>query len=95
MHYVDVLISAKCVSFVHFIQIIFFFSIWYILQTEELRGRLEERNKVIEKKTQTVLQANQERNRISNELNELRDHMDIKDRKISVLQRKVRNKIFS
>lgn len=52
---------------------------------------MEERNKVIEKKTQAALQANQERNRISNELNEIRDHMDIKDRKISVLQRKVWN----
>lgn len=59
------------------------------LQAEELRARLEERNKVIEKKTQTALQANQDRNRISSELNEIRDHMDIKDRKISVLQRKV------
>lgn len=58
-------------------------------QAEELRARLEERNKVIEKKTQVALQANQERNRISSEFNEIRDHMDIKDRKISVLQRKV------
>lgn len=60
-----------------------------MLQAEELRTRLEERNKIIEKKTQAVLQANQERNRLSSEVNELRDHMDIKDRKISVLQRKV------
>lgn len=60
-----------------------------ILQADELRARLEERNKVIEKKTQAALQANQERNRISSELNEMRDHMDIKDRKINVLQRKV------
>lgn len=54
-----------------------------------MRARLEERNKAIEKKTQALLQANQDRNRATSELNELKDHMDIKDRKISVLQRKV------
>ena len=36
------------------------------------------------------MQSTQEKNRISSEMNELRDHLDIKDRKISVLQRKVR-----
>lgn len=56
---------------------------------EELRQRLEEKNRHIEKKTLTATQATQERNRLNNELNELRDHMDIKDRKINVLQRKV------
>ena len=35
------------------------------------------------------LKATQEKNRVSSEMNELRDHLDIKDRKISVLQRKV------
>lgn len=56
---------------------------------EELRTRLEEKNRLIEKKTQAAVQAVQERNRMSNELTELKDHMDIKDRKINVLQRKV------
>lgn len=67
-----------------------------MLQTdvEELRTRLEEKNRLIEKKTQSALQAVQDRNRISNELTELKDHMDIKDRKINVLQRKVCNKYF-
>lgn len=56
---------------------------------EELRTRLEEKNRLIEKKTQATVQAVQDRNRVNNELTELKDHMDIKDRKISVLQRKV------
>lgn len=56
---------------------------------EELRARLEEKNRLIEKKTQAAVQAVQERNRVTNELTELKDHMDIKDRKINVLQRKV------
>lgn len=54
-----------------------------------MRQRLEEKNRLIEKKTQAVLQAQQERNRMNTELTELKDHMDIKDRKINVLQRKV------
>lgn len=56
---------------------------------EELRARMEEKNRLIEKKTKDAVQAVQERNRLNNELTELKDHMDIKDRKISVLQRKV------
>lgn len=62
-----------------------------MLQTdvEEMRARLEEKNRLIEKKTQGTLQTVQERNRLTSELTELKDHMDIKDRKISVLQRKV------
>lgn len=59
-----------------------------MLQTdvEELRQRLEEKNRHIEKKTQ---QQQQDRGRAVAEINELREHMDIKDRKINVLQRKV------
>lgn len=53
---------------------------------EELRQRLDEKNRHIEKKTQ---QHQQERARAAAELAELREHMDIKDRKINVLQRKV------
>lgn len=60
-----------------------------------MRQRLEEKNKLIEKKTQTAIQAQQERNRFNTELTELKDHMDIKDRKINVLQRKVSSKDLS
>lgn len=56
---------------------------------EELRTRMEEKNRLIEKKTKDAVQAVQERNRMTNEMTELKDHMDIKDRKINVLQRKV------
>lgn len=53
---------------------------------EELRSRLEEKNRMIEKKQQ---QHQQERMRAAAEIAEMREHMDIKDRKINVLQRKV------
>lgn len=61
-----------------------------IPQVEEMRQRLEEKNRMIEKKTQAAMQAQQERNRMNTELTEIKDHMDIKDRKINVLQRKVK-----
>ena len=44
---------------------------------------------MIEKKTHAALTATQDKNRISNELGDLRDQVDIKDRKVNVLQRKV------
>lgn len=53
---------------------------------------MEEKNKTIEKKTGAALHATQEKNRISNELGDLRDQIDIKDRKVNVLQRKVNAK---
>ena len=43
----------------------------------------------LSEKNYILIQATQEKNRVSSEMNELRDHLDIKDRKISVLQRKV------
>ena len=54
-----------------------------------MRQRLEDKNRMIEQKTQAAMQAQQERNRMSTELTELKDHMDIKDKKINVLLRKV------
>jgi hypothetical protein len=57
-------------------------------QVDELRAKLEDKNKMIEKKTNLALEATQERNRIAHELGELRDQVDQKDRKMNVLQRK-------
>lgn len=61
----------------------------FMIQVDELRCKLEEKNKMIEKKTQAALGATQDKNRLANELSEIRDQVDIKDRKINVLQRKV------
>jgi golgin subfamily B member 1 len=52
---------------------------------------LEEKNRIIEKKTQGALQSQQEKNRAQQELAEFKEHADIKDRKINVLQRKIEN----
>ena len=48
-------------------------------QVDELRGKLEEKNKMIEKKTQAALTATQDKNRVSNELSELRDQVSKKN----------------
>lgn len=56
---------------------------------EELRSRLEEKNKLIEKKTHQTMMTSQDRKQMNQEIQELRDHIEIKDRKINVLQRKV------
>ena len=53
-----------------------------------MNGR-QSKNEMKHKLLSILLQATQEKNRVSSDMNELRDHLDIKDRKISVLQRKV------
>lgn len=58
---------------------------------EELRHRLEEKNKLIEKKTQAAIATTTDKNKLTTELQELRDHIDIKDKKINVLTRKIDN----
>ena len=59
-----------------------------------MRVRLDEKDGLIEKKGKQVLQAQTDRKRAETELAEVRDHMDIKERKINVLQRKVRRSVF-
>lgn len=44
---------------------------------------------MIEKKTQQTMMSTQDKNKLNQEMQELRDHIEIKDRKINVLQRKV------
>lgn len=56
-----------------------------------MRVRLDEKETTIEKKARQVLQVQTEKKRSEAEVGELRDHMDIKERKINVLQRKVGN----
>lgn len=59
------------------------FTTFLPLQVEELKARLDEKSRMVEKKTAAALAA-------AHELAELRDHSEIKDRKINVLQRKVK-----
>lgn len=58
------------------------FNTFLPLQVEELKARLDEKSRMVDKKTASAMAA-------AHELAELRDHSEIKDRKINVLQRKV------
>ncbi|MPC32593.1 ERC protein 2 [Portunus trituberculatus] len=87
--HITVLKESLCAKEEHYNMLQADHSSGILRQVEEMRQRLEEKNKTIEKKTQQALQTTQERNKLNSELTELRDHMDIKDRKINVLQRKV------
>ncbi|KAK3608086.1 hypothetical protein CHS0354_004740 [Potamilus streckersoni] len=58
---------------------------------EDLRERLREKDETIEKKGRLSQTMQQEKRRQEAEVAELKDQMDIKDRKITILQRKVEN----
>lgn len=64
-----------------------------MLQTdlEELRQRLEEKNKMIEKKTQHAMATSQDRNKLNSELEQLRERIENRERKLAVMQRKMEN----
>ena len=56
---------------------------------DQLRARLLDKETAIEKKTKALVAAQNERRDMENELKQVQDQMDIKERKITVLQRKV------
>ena len=62
-----------------------------LVKVEDLRKRLKEKELLLEKKNKAVSALQQEKRHMDVQLTELRDHLDIKERKVSVLQRKVDN----
>ena len=58
-------------------------------QIEDLRERLKEKDTVIDKKSQNSQNLTVDKRKLELECTELKDNIDIKERKISVLQRKV------
>ena len=64
------------------------------LQVDRLREKVREKENDAESKDKLISGAQSEKKRLEAELAELRDHMDIKERKINVLQRKV-NLLYS
>ncbi len=65
------------------------FALFHFLQVDRLRDKMVEKEVEVETKGKQVTAAQAEKKRAEAELAELRDHMEIKDRKINVLQRKV------
>jgi len=58
---------------------------------ETLRQRLKEKDETIERQLQTVKAAQQEKKNSDSRFHEITEHMKVKERKICVLQRKVRD----
>ncbi|VDQ06340.1 unnamed protein product [Trichobilharzia regenti] len=57
-------------------------------KAEDFRKRIKEKESLLEKKTKALNTAQSAKRQIEQELTELKDQMDMKDRKISLLQRK-------
>ncbi|KAK0135359.1 ELKS/Rab6-interacting/CAST family member 1 [Merluccius polli] len=64
-----------------------------ILQTEvdALRLRLEEKETLLSKKGQQISEMTEERGTQSGEISDLKDMLDVKERKVNVLQKKIEN----
>lgn len=60
-------------------------------QIEDFRKRLKEKEGLLEKKTKLVANNATGKRQLETELAELKDQVDLKERKISLLQRKVRS----
>lgn len=59
-------------------------------QLDEFREKLKEKNSTIDKNDQKSQSLQSEKRRIENEISELREQIETKDRKLTLLQRKVR-----
>ncbi|XP_049341642.1 ERC protein 2 isoform X4 [Astyanax mexicanus] len=64
-----------------------------ILQTEvdALRLRLEEKESFLNKKTKQLQDVTDEKGTLSGEIQDLKDMLDVKERKVTVLQKKIEN----
>ena len=66
----------------------------FLLQLDLLQDRLKEKDKLIEAKVRQVSSVQSEKKQLEQDIHELHDHLDIKDRKTAVLSRKVRQCMF-
>ena len=63
-------------------------------QVDALRLRLEEKESLLSKKSQQISELTEEKSTQQGEITDLKDMLDVKERKVNVLQKKVRS-IFS
>lgn len=59
-------------------------------QVDALRLRLEEKESLLSKKSQQISELTEEKSTQQGEITDLKDMMDVKERKVNVLQKKVR-----
>lgn len=58
-------------------------------QVDALRLRLEEKESLLSKKTQQISELTEEKSTQHGEITDLKDMLDVKERKVNVLQKKV------
>lgn len=59
-------------------------------QVDALRLRLEEKEALLSKKSQQISELTEEKSTQQGEISDLKDMLDVKERKVNVLQKKVR-----
>lgn len=61
-----------------------------MLQVDALRLRLEEKESFLNKKTKQLQDLTEEKGTLAGEIRDIKDMLEVKERKINVLQKKVR-----
>lgn len=61
-----------------------------IIQVDALRLRLEEKESFLNKKTKQLQDLTEEKGTLAGEIRDMKDMLEVKERKINVLQKKVR-----
>lgn len=62
-------------------------------QVDALRLRLEEKEATLNKKSKQIQEMSEEKGTLNGEIHDLKDMLDVKERKINVLQKKVKLKM--
>lgn len=60
-------------------------------QVDALRLRLEEKEATLNKKSKQIQEISEEKGTLNGEIHDLKDMLEVKERKINVLQKKVNN----
>lgn len=59
-------------------------------QVDALRLRLEEKETTLNKKSKQIQEMSEEKGTLNGEIHDLKDMLDVKERKVNVLQKKVK-----
>lgn len=71
-----------------------FFSSPYHGQVDALRLRLEEKEATLNKKSKQIQEMSEEKGTLNGEIHDLKDMLEVKERKVNVLQKKVFDRVF-
>lgn len=61
---------------------------------DALRLRLEEKEATLNKKSKQIQEMSEEKGTLNGEIHDLKDMLEVKERKVNVLQKKVFNQVF-